>query len=233
MTPNPPTASASRAPPAAADRRADRDARRASSPRAARRPRAQPGRVGYAPPATPLPTVEVNDVVYLRTATSIEQTLIDVYGTLTRARRPRCRGPGARRPPRRGPHGCRRDHGRADRRGRRRAVRVRQRLVHGPRRSRRSSPHIEGDEERGHPAERRPGPRRAGRRQRPRVDGGGDVPAVRRAAREPELRAELMELGAQDARHAAAVAIIVDRRPRGYVSPALLGEELTSPTRPA
>ena len=31
-----------------------------------------PGRVGYAPPATPLPTVEINDVVYLRTATSIE-----------------------------------------------------------------------------------------------------------------------------------------------------------------
>lgn len=43
----------------------------------------EPGRVGYAPPATALPTVEVNDAVYLRTATSLEQTLIDVYGTIT------------------------------------------------------------------------------------------------------------------------------------------------------
>ena len=38
-----------------------------------------PGRVGYAPPATPLPTVETNDIVYLRTATSIEQTLVETY----------------------------------------------------------------------------------------------------------------------------------------------------------
>ena len=38
-----------------------------------------PGRVGYAPAATPLPTVETNDVVYLRTATSIEQTLVETY----------------------------------------------------------------------------------------------------------------------------------------------------------
>ncbi len=30
---------------------------------------------------------------------------------------------------------------------------------------------------------------------------------------EPELRAEVMVLGAQDARHAAAVAIARDRRP--------------------
>ena len=42
----------------------------------------EPGRVGYAPPATPLPTVEITNAVYLRTATSIEQTLIDTYGTL-------------------------------------------------------------------------------------------------------------------------------------------------------
>ena len=38
-----------------------------------------PGRVGYAPPATPLPTVETNDIVYLRTTTSIEQTLVETY----------------------------------------------------------------------------------------------------------------------------------------------------------
>lgn len=42
-----------------------------------------PGRVGYAPPATPLPTVEKNDAVWLRTATSIEYTVLDVYARTT------------------------------------------------------------------------------------------------------------------------------------------------------
>jgi rubrerythrin len=42
-----------------------------------------PGRVGYAPPATPLPDVEKNDAVWLRTATSIEYTLLDVYQRMT------------------------------------------------------------------------------------------------------------------------------------------------------
>jgi hypothetical protein len=42
-----------------------------------------PGRVGYAPVATPLPDVEVNDVVWLRTASSIEYTVLDVYQRAT------------------------------------------------------------------------------------------------------------------------------------------------------
>jgi rubrerythrin len=42
-----------------------------------------PGRVGYAPPATPLPDVEVNDAVWLRTASSIEATVLDVYRRTT------------------------------------------------------------------------------------------------------------------------------------------------------
>jgi Ferritin-like domain len=42
-----------------------------------------PGRVGYAPPATPLPTVEKNDAVWLRTASSIEYTILDVYARTT------------------------------------------------------------------------------------------------------------------------------------------------------
>jgi hypothetical protein len=42
-----------------------------------------PGRVGYAPPATPLPTVEATDAVWLRTATSIEYTVLDVYQRIT------------------------------------------------------------------------------------------------------------------------------------------------------
>lgn len=40
---------------------------------------AAPGRVGDAPVATPLPTVTVDDAVLLRTATSLEYTAIDVY----------------------------------------------------------------------------------------------------------------------------------------------------------
>ena len=44
---------------------------------------AEPGRVGYAPVPTPLPTETIDDTVYLRTAQSIEQTIVDVYGTIT------------------------------------------------------------------------------------------------------------------------------------------------------
>jgi hypothetical protein len=36
-----------------------------------------PGRVGYVPPITELPTTEINDAVYLRTGASIEQTAIE------------------------------------------------------------------------------------------------------------------------------------------------------------
>ena len=43
----------------------------------------EPGRVGYAPPATPLPIVETNDIVYVRTATSMEYLMLDLYATIT------------------------------------------------------------------------------------------------------------------------------------------------------
>jgi len=43
----------------------------------------EPGRVGYAPVPTPLPTLDVNDAVHLRTATSIEETILEVYGMIT------------------------------------------------------------------------------------------------------------------------------------------------------
>ncbi len=42
----------------------------------------------------------------------------------------------------------------------------------------------------------------------------------------PELRAELMVLGAAAARHAAAVAIAATGAPDGYISPELVGEEV-------
>jgi hypothetical protein len=43
----------------------------------------EPGRVGYAPVPTALPIETLDDSVYLRTAQSIEKTIVDVYGTLT------------------------------------------------------------------------------------------------------------------------------------------------------
>ena len=42
-----------------------------------------PGRVGYAPPVTPLPQPEINDIVYLRTTTSIEYLMLDIYAWMT------------------------------------------------------------------------------------------------------------------------------------------------------
>jgi hypothetical protein len=38
-----------------------------------------PGRVGYAPPVTALPDYPVDDSVYLRTSSSVEVTIVDVY----------------------------------------------------------------------------------------------------------------------------------------------------------
>jgi hypothetical protein len=43
---------------------------------------AEPGRVGFAPAPTALPTETVDDAVYLRTAQSIEHTIVDVYRRL-------------------------------------------------------------------------------------------------------------------------------------------------------
>lgn len=43
----------------------------------------EPGRVGNAPLVSELPQVEVNDAVLLRTATSVEHTLLDIYAQLT------------------------------------------------------------------------------------------------------------------------------------------------------
>lgn len=40
------------------------------------------GRVGYAPPVTALPDYPVDDSVYLRTSSSVEATIIDVYNAM-------------------------------------------------------------------------------------------------------------------------------------------------------
>jgi hypothetical protein len=42
----------------------------------------------------------------------------------------------------------------------------------------------------------------------------------------PELRSEVMAIGAHEARHAAAMAITATGAPEAYVSPALFGEDV-------
>jgi hypothetical protein len=41
-----------------------------------------PGRVGYAPTPEPLPSLPVDDPVYLRTSSSVEATVVDVYNEM-------------------------------------------------------------------------------------------------------------------------------------------------------
>jgi hypothetical protein len=50
-----------------------------------KKPEPEPGRVGFAPTTTDLPQVVVDDGVRLRTTTSIEYMIIDVYGTITKS----------------------------------------------------------------------------------------------------------------------------------------------------
>jgi hypothetical protein len=45
----------------------------------------EPGRVGFSPAPTALPTEVVDDAVHLRTAQSIEVTIVDVYGRIAEA----------------------------------------------------------------------------------------------------------------------------------------------------
>lgn len=42
----------------------------------------EPGRVGYAPVPTALPNEVLDDAVHLRTAQSVERTIVEVYGTI-------------------------------------------------------------------------------------------------------------------------------------------------------
>jgi hypothetical protein len=50
-----------------------------------KKPEPEPGRVGFAPTTSDLPQVVVDDGVRLRTTTSIEYMIIDVYGTITKS----------------------------------------------------------------------------------------------------------------------------------------------------
>jgi hypothetical protein len=181
-----------------------------------------PGRVGYAPPATPLPAVETNDIVYLRTTTSIEQTLVETYEQFA-------------------------ELGVLDGQ----AATVLDRLIEDHSAAVTATAElttdaggeayecanswyvervitpilarIEGDESQGIPPSDDPA-----RDTLTVVNGlesmaGAMYQQMVELLTAPELRAELMMIGAASARHAAAVAILATGAPDGYVSPDLTG----------
>ncbi len=185
-----------------------------------------PGRVGYAPAVTPLPTVETSDAVYLRTATSIEQTLVETYGQLL-------------------------DLGVLDDA----ATTLLDRITEGHRAAVTATAElttqaggepyecanswyvervvtpilaaIEGDE-----AEDIPPSDDPARDTLIVVNGMESMLAAMYQQQvelltSPELRGEVMLFGATAARHAAAVAILATGAPDGYVSPILTGGEVT------
>jgi hypothetical protein len=186
----------------------------------------EPGRVGNAAPIEPLPSVELDDVVILRTMTSMEYLLLDLYQTLT-------------------------DLDLLDERG----STLVDRFVEDHRAAadqlatlteeaggepytcandwytRRIVPDIiatvTGDEGEDIP---------------PSDEPANDVLRISSAfeamtssayhkmielVAEPALRPQMAQLGAIDARHSAAVAMLMTGTPEGYVSPVVLGQELT------
>ena len=88
-------------------------------------------------------------------------------------------------------------------------------------------PQITGDESEDIPPSDDPATDVAGGGQRPRDPDDRHVPAVRRAARRPRPARRGDHASApDDARHAAAVAMLSTGVPDGYVSPALFGDEI-------
>jgi rubrerythrin len=186
---------------------------------------AAPGRVGYAPAATPLPTVEKNDIVWLRTATSMEYTALEVYRRVT-------------------------EIGGLDAR----AQELIDRLVEdhtehadvmaGLTTDAGGEPYecpnawymertvepifipITGDEAEGIAESDDPARDLLAVTNAWESMTGAMYQQMVEMLMAPELRREAMAIGVQEARHAAAVAMLATGVPEGYVSPVLFGEEL-------
>jgi hypothetical protein len=187
---------------------------------------AEPGRVGYAPPATALPSEEVDDAVLLRTAQSIEYTILEVYGMI--AERGVLEGDAATLL-----EALVEEHeDAADEVGRivRQAGGEPYECANTWYLERVIPPifrNIDGDEAEGIA---------------PTDDPVRDLLAVMNAMEslaasmyqnlveeltEPRLRAAVVALATRSARHSAAVAITSSGAPEGYVSPTVHGEEAT------
>ena len=187
-----------------------------------------PGRVGYAPVPTDLPTVTVDDAVFLRTITSLEYSILDVYAMIQ-------------------------SYGVLDER----ADAMIDRFVEDHTRQAGGMAELTTSVG-GEPyecanswyAERIIPPLFE------RIDGNEaeEIPPSDDPARDllqiayafesmlgatyqqfverlttPELRQEVVTYGAEEVRHAAAIAILRDGAPEAYISPVVFGEEIDSP----
>jgi rubrerythrin len=187
---------------------------------------AAPGRVGYAPPATPLPTVEKTDAVWLRAAMSMEYTTLEVYRRTT-------------------------ELGALDASAQELIDRFvddhteHADVVAGLTVDAGGEPYecanawymertvepiftqITGDEAQGiEPSDD------AARDLLALANGwesliGAMYQQMVEVLTAPELRGDVMAIGVQEARHAAVVAMMATGVPEGYVSPVLFGEDLT------
>ncbi len=182
----------------------------------------EPGRVGYAPAATPLPQLTVDDAVRMRTATSIEYTIIDMYGRITES--------GAlNETDQRFVDRLVQDH--------QAAADVTARLTIGAGgepygcvnswyMTRVVPPifeHIDGNEAAGIPPSDNPARDMIAVVNAMESMAASMYQGMVETLTSPQLRAEGMAIGAQSARHAAAAAIRSTGAPEGYFSPVLTG----------
>lgn len=186
----------------------------------------EPGRVGYAPVPTALPNEVVDDAVYLRTAQSIERTIVEVYGTIVESGA--LSGDGAALVAR-----LVDDHTAAVAAVGELVTQVGGEpydCVNAWYMERVIPPILENIN--GDGADIPPSDDPA-RDMLAVVDGMESMAAsmyqgLVEKLSEPGLRGDVMVLGARSARHSAAAAIVSTGAPEAYVSPAVLGQEVTA-----
>lgn len=189
---------------------------------------AAPGRVGYAPVPTDLPQESVTDGVRLRTATSIEYTILDVYGTITDSGK-------LAAPEQELVDRLVADHEEAA------ATLVELTESVG------AEPYecvnswymervippiftaIDGDEATGVEPSDDPARDMLATVNALETMAGSMYQGMVETLSEPELRAEVMKIGAVAARQAAVSALYANPPPKGYVSPIVLGQEAPTP----
>jgi hypothetical protein len=189
-----------------------------------KKPEPAPGRVGFAPTTTALPQAVVDDGVRLRTATSIEYTILDVYDTITKSGKLAAA-----------------DQQLVDRLviDHKAAAARTAELTEGvgaepfecanPWYMDRVIPpifqHIEGDEDLDIPPSDDPARDMIATVNAMESMAGAMYQNFVETLSTPELRAEVMKLGAISGRHAAVSAIHATGAPEAYVNPVILGKE--------
>ena len=193
-----------------------------------------PGRVGYVPPITELPTTEINDAVYLRTGASIEQTAIETIRRMIGRERRRRHVQRHPRTVHRRPHRAGRASEPARHGGRRRTVHVRQPWLQ----DRAIDPaflYILGDEAEG--IEPSDDPNRDGTKVLVELENmlAASFQLFVSKLSTAEMRQQMAVIAATDARHGSLLAYTVTGAPEGYINPAMTSttaEEVTGYTKP-